>query len=84
MVALLNPKTITCSIPALNKSTGKWCRDVELKGNLLAETFKSKYKREKAAINYYTAIALVLVGCRGPQSVAEVTEEDALQTLEAL
>ena len=53
---LLKKKGKVCSVPALRKPTGEWCRDAKSKADHLADTFKSKYTIPDKETNYYTKL----------------------------
>ena len=45
-----------CSIPALRRPDGVWCRGAKSKADHLAETSRSKYQMEPVVDNDYTDI----------------------------
>ena len=72
----------TCSIPALKKLSGEWCKDAKSKADHLAETFKAKCKLEEAVCNNYTNIEIPVY--RRQEVMAEVKEEVAGQIPDSL
>jgi hypothetical protein len=79
---LLRQQGKTCSIPALRKRNGEWCRDAKTKADHLAETFKNKYKLDEAVENHYTRIEVP--AHRRQEAIADVKEDVAERILESL
>ena len=79
---LLKQSGRTCSVPALKKQSGEWCKDPKSKADHLAETFKTKYTLNEAETNHYSEIEVP--GYRRQHAVQEVTEDIAEKVLSDL
>ena len=79
---LLGQRGKLCSIPALRKPTGEWCRNAKAKADHLAETFKMKCSMKQAVRNHYANIEAP--SYKGQNSIAEPSEQMAEHFLESL
>ena len=81
---LLQQKGKMCSVPALKRSDGTWCRDAKSKVDHLANSFKSKYKMTEAETHEYSEIEEVTYReQREPQAVREKLVLKSLKNLKA-
>jgi hypothetical protein len=80
---LLKQKGKVCSVPALRKATGEWCRDAKSKADHLADTLKSKYTLPEKVTNYYTDLEAPLYE-RQEDVIERVKEENAATVLSNL